>query len=568
MLMVTAAATYAKPYLPLPQTRAQADGSTLTVKTHGDEHFRYTTTADDLLVVDSAGILFFADNEGRNSGRRAKEADERTRDDLEFLEKVNQAEAVRALHRRTGDRLKMPVEGSNNRLKAAAGKGDMPEIRALTRGKKRIPVILVESAQKRLMTKASDWDELLNQPGYSKNNHQGSIRDYYLTQSRGALELNFEVYGPVYLSQRVEDMGDADILKEALAEVTGDAAAYDDDNDGYLDCTILVVAGQDTQEDNGNHGTYSYHNQYNHQDVWMGGKRAGRYIYTSECSPYSKTAMDGAGSIIHEMGHVLGLPDLYPVGVSTEVDTPKQWDVMDVGCYNGWAQNYTIAGTCVPNLSASQLMCLGWLEPLELNSDSVGQYTLPQLMDDKAYVVRTNQPNELFVLENRQKTGWDRELPGHGLLVWHLVYDYDLWFYNRTNQSNEERHWYLEPAAARTGSDKLAYVPYPGKGKVTTMEWLADKMGHTYDPGIDYITEQDGYVCFATNGAPIEECPCAKKDESHSELTEAQPYPAPWVVTDALGRVVRSGDNAPNLEGLAKGAYVVRVGDKAYKVAR
>lgn len=56
--------------------------------------------------------------------------------------------------------------------------------------------------------------------------------------------------------------------------------------------------------------------------------------------------------------------------------------------------------------------------------------------------MRTDSPNEFFLFENRQKTGWDAYIPGHGMLVWHVEYDPDVWNLNTVN--NRPSHQYVD----------------------------------------------------------------------------------------------------------------------------
>ena len=59
----------------------------------------------------------------------------------------------------------------------------------------------------------------------------------------------------------------------------------------------------------------------------------------------------------------------------------------------------------------------------------------------KAYIIRTNNANEFFLLENRQWNGWDLRTPGHGLLISHVDYNRSAWSSNSVNtQKNHHRY--------------------------------------------------------------------------------------------------------------------------------
>ena len=55
--------------------------------------------------------------------------------------------------------------------------------------------------------------------------------------------------------------------------------------------------------------------------------------------------LGGIGTLCHEFGHVMGLPDLYDTQYESNYKqslTPNEWNIMDGGSYNG-------NGHCPPN---------------------------------------------------------------------------------------------------------------------------------------------------------------------------------------------------------------------------
>ena len=50
-LLFLSADLYAVPATPYPVEVTQPDGTTLTIRLHGDEHFRYNSTLDGFLIV-------------------------------------------------------------------------------------------------------------------------------------------------------------------------------------------------------------------------------------------------------------------------------------------------------------------------------------------------------------------------------------------------------------------------------------------------------------------------------------------------------------------------------------
>ena len=121
---------------------------------------------------------------------------------------------------------------------------------------KRGLVLLVEFSDVKMMDGASaQWTNRFNQQGFSLNNHVGSVRDYFLEQSYGLLSIDFDVVGPLTLSQNRKYYGSApnNILDDRAAEMVIEAlgladsivnyADYDWNNDREVDQVYVIFAG-------------------------------------------------------------------------------------------------------------------------------------------------------------------------------------------------------------------------------------------------------------------------------------------------------------------------------------
>ena len=97
------------------------------------------------------------------------------------------------------------------------------------------------------------WNQILNQPNYHEGYYQGSVHDYFYSQSYGKFDLQFDLYAfkvnkehAVYRSTATEDEN-ASMLFEALADslknTVTDWAPYDWDEDGYIDQILVIYAG-------------------------------------------------------------------------------------------------------------------------------------------------------------------------------------------------------------------------------------------------------------------------------------------------------------------------------------
>ena len=76
---------FAYPEYPILRT-VENGGDSLTIRTIGDEHYRYTQTEDGVLVVaDSNGVYYYADETGAASKFKAKNAGKRSAEAKKFL---------------------------------------------------------------------------------------------------------------------------------------------------------------------------------------------------------------------------------------------------------------------------------------------------------------------------------------------------------------------------------------------------------------------------------------------------------------------------------------------------
>lgn len=110
------------------------------------------------------------------------------------------------------------------------------------------------------------------------------------------------------------------------------------------------------------------------------------------------------------------------------------FDLMCSGSYNG-------DGICPAGYSAYEKAQCGWLTlkdmtNIEQETSIVG--VQPMSADGDAYVIKNKgHEDEYYILENRQKTGWDSYLPASGLMITHVDYDADIWDWNMPNTSGK-----------------------------------------------------------------------------------------------------------------------------------
>ncbi len=381
LLFAVSAIALAIPARPGSRNVRQPDGTTITLTLHGDEYCHWVTDANGTIVEKGE------DGFWRPSGKTVPQ--HRT-----------------ALGRR------------NIGLRAKWSSYDTaPETNF---GDRKILAILVNFTDSTFVIDdpRTRFDNLLNQPGYSENGGHGSVRDYYIENSRGLYRPQFDVYGPVNLTHSSayydQTSSVAAALKEACAQLDDDVnfADYDTDSDGRIDMILLYYAGHNEAEGAGEESIWP------HQSTGTGsfdGVNIGNYFCTSELSGADGKNMCGIGTTTHEFAHSLGLPDFYDTDYEKNGGYNGATNWFDVMC-NG---SYLDSGKCPPYFSATERNMLGWMPDLEVLSES-GAITLAPVQENAAYKVLTENEGEYFVLEARSSEGWDSALPDNGLLVYHV----------------------------------------------------------------------------------------------------------------------------------------------------
>ena len=430
LLMAVAMIANAVPAKPGWQKRTQADGSTIDVQLVGDEFYHYYINKEGQEIrLNKAGMFEVV-------------ADQPT-----------------------------PAERQARRAKAVAHRqpksfGSQPNL--APRG-----VVILANFKDQAMLPAHTkavFDELCNATHCTVNEYNGvkygSAAEYFADQSNGTYRPVFDVYGPVTLSKDYSYYGHNIVVNgEETDEYAADAVVeaclladqqynidfkqYDSDNDGYVDFVYLIYAGLG-EASGGDENTIWPHN-WSIQAVISSSlypsvyssiqtKIDGVYLDNYACSNEIESGeLCGIGTLCHEFGHVMGLPDLYDTSYGKNDRnnlTPNQWDIMDVGSYNGDAH-------CPPNYDPWEKYFFGWVDPfnpgdqpmrIELHPNGTPNYAVLQI-NEAGEKKAACQSGRCFYLENRQYKGWDTFLPAHGMLIWVVKYDAASWTGNTTNNT-------------------------------------------------------------------------------------------------------------------------------------
>jgi M6 family metalloprotease-like protein len=259
------------------------------------------------------------------------------------------------------------------------------------------------------------------------------------------------------------------------------------DDDGYVDVVAFIYPERTLGC--GGRGIWGHRSRYDNHSG-SGGQpfvtddpsALGGYILISDYTLQSgldcrSTAIMGTGTMAHELGHALRLPDLYDRSPydGTESEGIGVWGLMGSGNYN--------VLTSPAHLSAWSKDYLGWLNVVS-TSVSVPAFSLQPVQNART-VMRIDIPgsNEYFLLSNRQVIGSDAALRGPGLLIWHID-EVQL----AANGNNDENHKGVDLEEADGLYDLDNRVnrgdtgdPYPGSSWNTRFDHFSNPNSFTYD---------------------------------------------------------------------------------------
>lgn len=320
------------------------------------------------------------------------------------------------------------------------------------------------------------WDDIFNAEDYYEGLYAGSIHDYFMAQSYGQFDLVFDLKSVELPDNRWKyrstDYDDefsqymVDDIVDALQEQHIDWSVYDWDGDSFIDQLLIIYAGKGMNAGGGS-STIWPHQWWLSQHMNLetddeNDFRSYRTVTSGDeefyidcyCCVQEKSSDNSSsfGTICHEYSHCFGLPDFYNGNGSVVY----AWDLMDVGNYNG-------NGYQPCNYSAHERMLMGWLTPVELTSAATIT-DMPALCDEPmAYLIRNDgAENEYYIVENRQQRGWDKKLPGSGIVVFHVDYDKSLWVGTEeyVNTSSKKRYT-IFPANNKTSRNATGGWAYP-----------------------------------------------------------------------------------------------------------
>ena len=273
----------------------------------------------------------------------------------------------------------------------------------------------------------------------------GSFSHFYETMSFGKLQVSGQVAPRIYESAdeaqayataTAEELGGyrrfaTEILIQADRDI--DFAAFDNDgpdgvpdsgdDDGVVDAVFIVTASTPTDFIVGR-ATGAGHLGWEDPFVTDDEGAAGEIIIRPEQGTLQRgrTPSEAIGSMCHEYGHVLGLPDLYNTKFLRTPDAPPEDDSAGIGAWGlmGWGA-LGWSGDDGPNsFCAWSRARLGWSEVVEPGVSDTTIRLLPVGSGGAIHKVPLTG-REYYLLEYRSRSGsyYDRAIPAEGVLIMH-----------------------------------------------------------------------------------------------------------------------------------------------------
>jgi M6 family metalloprotease-like protein len=427
----------AGPANPTPMSHTQADGTEITVVLKGDEFFSWfeTSNGKPMLRKDN-GDLMFVEN------------------DL-IVQKFRKSSELRDHHQS-----KLPKS---------------PQ----TTGVRKQMVVLVASQNRAFQTtypgatgytNAQLFDSLMNGVNFTINGASGSVKTYFLDNSRGQLQMESTIVGPITVPLDMPTgFGNPtmNFFRTAL-----EILALDDDvnfseflNPNTEEVNVHFIFAGTGQETNGAQPghIWSHKGQFSTLPIDIAGSK---FLYYS-CSPeiMSGTTAMHIAPVVHEIAHALGLPDTYGAdrsGAGGLVKGHGTWGVMAEGMWNN-------SGKTPPYFNGFERQLLGWSEPILISSNEIQTLTIPPLgTSGTSYFFYaknedgTDKTDEFFMFENRNTNwtgGWDAAIAGlAGLMVFHIDRsNLAAWTNNRVNADSKRELFRILSCAGQIVGNSHTY---------------------------------------------------------------------------------------------------------------
>ena len=442
-LALAASTTFAVPAKQAKKTLTLADGTQVVATQMGDEYMNWWQADNGMR---------YAENQDKEGVYEAANMDVM----------AAHAQMRRAIiGEKRAKRLNSVVKPINMSFSSGQQRVQIGDEHITYTGKKKGIIILVQFPNQKFETGHDNtyYKMVANEKGLThEDGYVGSVSDYFLSQSNGQFELDFDIAGPYTLSHTSSYYGKNDganidtkvgyMIQDGCDAAVADGFNFNDydwDGDGYADQVFVLYAG--LGEASGGDAKTVWPHEYQIRytcvgkvlnytaegkgkvDTYACANEMERVINNATGTYTNELKLAGIGTICHEFSHCLGFADMYDTSSNGGNYGMGFYDVMSAGSYNG-------GGFTPCNYTAYERIYAGWTEPIVLDEPA----TIKAMQSSEDYgrpfiLYNDKHPDEFYTLENRQKKGWDAELYGSGLMITHVDYDQTKWGINQVNAS-------------------------------------------------------------------------------------------------------------------------------------
>lgn len=506
------------PAYPGPIKVKQPDGTEITVLLKGDEKVHWMETLDGYtLMYDNKKNIVYATKDANGnmvaSSIKVGSPSLRSSEESNFLSSIPKnlrySKSQVAILKQIWD-----IPNSTTPTLRSSTKATVKVAKAVC--------ALVQYPDKSFTKTIAEFEALMNQAGYSANGAKGSVQDFYKENSYGQLELQVTVVGMHTATHNHDYYGEnqgslvaKELAREAanytfnLPQIKNNIADYDNDNDGFIDTFHFIFAGYGAEAGASDlTNIWAHKSSFNPVIVYEGGKKLNTYSCSPELKGNSGNNITNIGVICHELGHVFGSPDYYDTDNNESggdyIGTGR-WDLMANGSWNG-------DGITPAHINMFQKIKFGWVTPTTLSSETMISNFKNSAENPEAYIYTTTTANEYFVIENRQKKGFDIAIPGHGMLIYHIHANAGGNYMNASNAGHPQQVYpvcassaYKVPIAdvASYGPINSAGCPFPGSSGKTAftdyttpsaLSWAGNNTGKAIT---DIAEDANGVISFS-----------------------------------------------------------------------
>lgn len=433
IISLTTTVSYAVPAREFPREIFQPSGEKFTATLYGDEWFNYTVAENgDLVVKGEDGYWYYGIvEEDRLERSAAKYKIDSTPADAQTVRNVNGlkissgAEFERTYGKPVPNRPSEFTQSSNASANASSKSQDVT-------GTQKVLVLLVSFNNVGLVHSESSWsDRFFGDTGktlknYYKENSQNSFyfspaTETYGASNDGIVRVNLNYAHPN--TGHNTNLKNKNIVKNAInaADVYVNFSLFDTNGDGIVTASelhiITVVAGNDCSYGDFAPSVWPHSWSTDNYMKKDGIKIAGDYTQIAEKQGGHMTTI---GVIAHELGHDIGLPDLYDTDYTS--NGLGIYSLMATGSWGRAPGEYE--GASPTHLDAWCKTQLGFATPVVA---AAGCYTMNSVANGGYSILKitTSDPNQYFLVENRQPTCFDAGLAYYdidtgGIAIYHI----------------------------------------------------------------------------------------------------------------------------------------------------